>query len=87
MAGNVVWALNKDRQIDENKWVRFTYDVYKNSLFLWQYIGKHNTRYTWQYFFCLLHMHNNKHISGGFVDTLEGGLVLQLARLCIDMPF
>ena len=66
---------------------RFTDDVYKNSFFLWQYIGNHHIRYTWQRFFCQCPLHNNKYINVGFVETLEGGLGLQSAPVCLICSF
>ena len=37
--------------------------------------------------FLSMPLHNNKHIDAGFVETLEGGLALQSALVCMDMPF
>ena len=48
MTGNIVHVLNKNQRVDESKWVRFIEDVYKNSFFLWQDMGKYHRRYTWQ---------------------------------------
>ena len=41
----------KNQKVNENKLVRFSGDVYKNNFFLWQDIGKHHTRNTWQKFY------------------------------------